>query len=170
MSKSRDDLAQIIAEREPESAADGLAEVVEDFVNFGGSEDDYFQSILSLPSPLRELYAALIFNTAVGSDGLPCAIPIYSNPEFVDALRDGLRLLGEHELLQLLDRAREHLRSESSEALRSNTPNVTFQREAPDLVAAYMGQRKALMPKIGEYLKTNSEAVLSGASRLDDQT
>jgi hypothetical protein len=168
MSGARQQLDQIIAEREGESAADGLADVVEEYIEFGGSGDDYFASLLRLPSPLRELYAALIFNSTVRFDGLPFAIPRYDHPGFMMALRDGFTLLREERLLSLVERARKHLSSEGSAALHSDTPNVTFDREAPEISnEAYFAAGKGLMPAIGEYLKSHRQAVLAAASQLD---
>jgi hypothetical protein len=166
MPTPRQQLAKFIAERDPESAADGLAEVVERFVNFGGTEEDYFASLQRLPSPLRELYAALIFNTSAGFDGLPFAIPQYADPGFMEAHRNGLTLLGQTHLLSLIELACEQLRGESSQALLSDTPNVAFQQQSPDLVGDYWQERKTLMPTIGEYLKANRKEVLAAASRL----
>jgi hypothetical protein len=167
MSTASDELDRIIAERDGATAADGLADVVEEFIAFEGTADDYFASIIQLPTPLRELYAALIFNSNIGWDGLPFAICRYDHPEFMAVLRDGFRLLGEDGLLSHIERAREHLRSELSTALQSDTPNVTFDAEAPELSnAVYLAQRKAIMPKIGAYLKSNRERVLSAAGRL----
>lgn len=168
MPTPRQQLAKIIAERDAASAADGLADVVERFVNFGGTEEDYFASLHRLPSPLRELYAALIFNTSAGFDGLACAIPAYADPGFMEAHRNGLTMLGETRLLSLIEKACEQLRSESSQALLSDTPNVAFQQESPAVVGDYWQERKTLMPAIGEYLKANRKEVLAAASRLPD--
>lgn len=167
MSGARQQLDKIIADLEGESAADGLADVVEEYVEFGGSADDYFASLFRLPSPLLELYAALIFNSTVGWDGLPFAIPRYDRPRFIEALHQGLTLLGEDSLLSLIERAREHLLGKASRALQSNTPNVTFDREMPELSKAYFAQRTSLMPAIGAYLRSNRKAVLAAADQLD---
>ena len=161
------ELERLIFDREDKSAADGFADVVEEHIEFGGTADDYFASVLRLPSPLLELYAALIFNTTVGGDGLAFAIPRYDHHEFVAALARGLILLGEDNLLSLVERARKQLNSESSRALQSNTPNVTLDQEAPELSnSAYSSESKTLMPRIGAYLKSNRERVLAAASRL----
>jgi len=167
MSTPAEELDIIIVEREEVSAADGFADVVEEHVRFDSTAEDYFGSILALPSPLCELYAALIFNSNVGSDGLPFAIVRYDHPEFLAALRDGLQLLGETSLLSLIELAHEHLEGETSKALQSETPNVTFDQEVPELSnAKYFSQCKSLMHKIGAFLKSNHQQVLAAARQL----
>jgi len=170
MSDARQQLDSIITEREGESAADGLAEFVEEYIVFDGTADDYFESLLRLPSPLLELYAALIFNSTVGWDGLAFAIPRYDHPRFMVAMRSGLAILGEDSLASLVEEARDHLLSDASKALQSKTPNVDFAREAPEINKAYFAERKSLMPRIGAYLKANCERVLAAASQLNNQT
>ena len=167
MSAAREELDQIISHREGESAADGFAEVVEEHIEFGGTAEEYFDSVLRLPSPLLELYAALSFDCMVRGDGLAFAIPRYDRPEFMAALANGLKLLGEDDLLSIILQAREHLRSDASTAPTSDTPNVTFDEDVPELSnAAYFKAGKSLMSRIGDFLKSKRELVLAATSRL----
>ena len=169
MSTAREELERILTEREGELAADGFAEVVEGFIEFGETEDDYFSSLQLLPSPLAELYATLIFNSNVRFDGLPAAILYYhKHPEFMLTLQQGLNLLKEQKLWSLIKRASAHLHSDSSNALSSKTPNVTFDQEVPKSSnKSYFAQAKQLMPKIGAFLHANREQVLAAASRFE---
>jgi len=170
MSSAREELARVLTDNEPAAAADGFAEVVEKYVKFSNKAEVYFASVLDLPTPLRELYCALIFNSNVGMDGLPVAIWRYDHPEFMSALRSGLRLLNEERLLSMIEQAREHLSSKTSTAAQSDTPNVTFDCEAPGIARAYYVQQKKLMPKISAFLKANRDSVLGAADKLSTNT
>jgi hypothetical protein len=140
----------------------------ESYIVFSGSAEDYFESIFRLPSPLRELYAVLILDSTIGFDGLACAIPRYHHPVFEQDVRSGFRLLGEDRLLALYEQAREHLLSDATLANRSNTPNVTFAHELPEVNKSYFEERKRLMPAIGQYLKVNAEAILAAGNQLNE--
>lgn len=167
MSTAANELARVIDEYEGVSAADEFANVIEEYINFDGTAEDYFASILNFPTPLRELYAALIFNSNVRWDGLPFAIVRYDKPLFMESLRKGLALLGELKLFSFIERACEHLRSDNSAALESETPNVAFDQEVPALSNEnYFSENKSLMDNIGSYLRHNREQVLTAASQL----
>jgi hypothetical protein len=166
MSTARSDLERILKERGGELAADGLAEVVEEYIDFSGSAEDYFASVLRLPVPLCELYAALIFNTNVNLDGLAFAIPRYDHPQFLAALRRGLTLLGEEQLLTTVERAAARLNDDASDVLRSSTPNVTLDRELAGIHKEYFAFSKHLMQRIGDFLHANRVRVLKAADKL----
>jgi len=167
MASVRENLARVMLEREGEQLADAFAEVIERRIEFQGTGDDYFASLLRLPSPLLELYAALIFDSRVRADGLADTVPLYDTPEFMGALRRGFEMLDQASLYTVIDRARKQLRDPASAALMSGAPNVALDREAGNVHSAYFAGNKQLMPRIGEYLRRERDLVLAAASELD---
>jgi hypothetical protein len=166
MVSARNKLEQILNDCDGESAADAFAEIVEESIEFCGSAEDYFSSLLGLPEPLLQLYAALIFNTTVRMDGLAFAIPRYDNPDFMIAMQEGMAMVGEMQLWSLVERSRAHLLSDSSKALDSKTPNVTLDQELPGITDSYFEINNSLMTNIGKYLRANRTTVLTAADQL----
>jgi hypothetical protein len=159
----QEQLAQILSGNQDEHLANRFDELVEERIVFGGSADDYFASMFRLPSPLLELYATLIFDSTVRSDGLADAIPLYDCPGFIEQLQKGLQLLEQPKLWSIIDRARQHLRSPESTALQSNAPNVTLDRETGGILKEYFATNEELMARIGYFLRKNRDLVLDKA-------
>jgi hypothetical protein len=167
MSAVHDGMVRILAELDGKSLADAFAELVEHRINMRGTADEYFASLLRLPSPLLELYAPLIFNSHVCMDGLADTIPLYDTNDFMTALRDGCEMLDQSALFSIIDRAREHLRNPGSTALMSDAPNVALDRETGNIHSTYFANNKQLMIQIAQYLQVHRDRVLIAASELD---
>jgi hypothetical protein len=167
MATVRERFEQILAELQGESLADAFADVIEDDIEYAGTAEDYFASMMRLPSPFLELYAALIFHSAVRMDGPADAVPRYDTAEFMAALETGLAMLHKKKLFSVIGRIRQYLRSADLSALLSQGPNVWLDRETGGISKVYWNESNGLMSGIGDYLLEHRDLVMKAADKLD---
>lgn len=160
---NRSRFAEVLSCPTPEGRGRKFLSYVEDQIRHD-SWQDFHDDLFAIPAYARRLYLPLCFDIGVRGDGMDAAFSFYgySGDGLIEEIIEGFRLVGLHQVGDLIKKALRYWRDPDSPMHRDSIPWMRMDQDLDDVHGEYYKQTDELFSKVGTLIEEFGEDRIHG--------